>query len=109
MILETTSTPPLNFSFPFSRLIATLIINGFELTFAYLTHIPSKISVCYDYFFVDACECTGFGWGRVKVLHSSLHSAVVSICNQNSADNTGLFLLLLSSAHAESRSFLFLS
>jgi len=35
--------------------------------------------------------CTGFGWDKVKFLHSSFHGAMFWICDENSVDNTGMF------------------
>ena len=55
------------------------------------------------------CPCAGFGWDRVNFLHSSSYGAVFWICAGNSADNTGMFSLLLSSAYTESRPFLLLT
>jgi len=43
--------------------------------------------------------CAGFGWGRVNFLHSSWSGALLWVCAANSVGNTGMFLLLLSSAH----------
>ena len=35
--------------------------------------------------------CTGFGWGGVNFLHSSLYGAMFWICDQNSVGNTLMF------------------
>jgi len=43
--------------------------------------------------------CTDFVWGRAYFLHNSLYGAMFWICVGNSVDNTGMFLLLLSSAY----------
>ena len=53
-------------------------------------------------------QCSGFGWSRVNVLHSSYYGAKFWICAENSVDNTGMFSLPLSSAHTEPRPFLLL-
>ncbi|XP_074989722.1 LOW QUALITY PROTEIN: tubulin alpha-8 chain-like [Calonectris borealis] len=53
--------------------------------------------------------CAGFGWGRVKFLHSSWYGAVFWICAGNSVDNTGMFSFLLSRAYTGSRPFLLLT
>jgi len=49
----------------------------------------------------------GFGWGRVNFLSSSWSGALLWICAEDG--NTGMFWLLLSSAHTESGPFLLLT
>ena len=49
--------------------------------------------------------CAGFGWDRVNFLHSSEYGAMVWICAENSVDNSGVVLLLLSSASTASKAF----
>ena len=43
-------------------------------------------------------DYAGFGWARVAFLHRSWYGAMFWGCAENSVDNTGMFLLLLSSA-----------
>lgn len=45
--------------------------------------------------------------GSVNFLHSSWYGAVLFIRAENTVDNSGVFSLLLSSTHTQSRSFLF--
>lgn len=35
--------------------------------------------------------CTGFRWGRVTFLNSSLYGAMFWICADDNVDNTGMF------------------
>ena len=37
------------------------------------------------------CFSTGFGWDRVKFLHSNLYGTMFWICAENSVDNTLMF------------------
>jgi len=65
------------------------------------------VSLLHFSFYVSFCA--GFGWDRVNFLHSSQSGAMFWICAEHSVDNTGMFLLLLSSAHTESGPFLLLT
>lgn len=44
-------------------------------------------------------ELSGFGWNRDNFIRSSFYGATFWICDQNSADNTPEFKLLLSSSY----------
>ena len=58
---------------------------------------------CFIFYFFwlipEIRVCPGFGWERVNGLHSSWSGALLWICAENSVGNTGMFWLLLSSAH----------
>lgn len=53
--------------------------------------------------------CAGFGCNRGNSFHRSWYGAVYWICSEHSAENTGIFSLLLGSAHPEPRPSLHLT
>ena len=54
-------------------------------------------------------SCADFVWERVNTLYSSWYGTMFWICAENSIDDTERFLLLQSSAYAESRPILLLT
>lgn len=52
--------------------------------------------------------CAGYDFCRVNFLLNRSYGAVFCVSAENSADNTGIFSLLLSSPYTESQPFLLL-
>lgn len=76
-------------------LLAAFVLNGEKQTF-----------IKYDSSHSDVDACAGFGWGRINLLHSGWCGAVFWTYAEHSVDNIEKFLLLLSRAYIEPRSFL---